>query len=165
MEEQLFGLCGMNCNICEGYLAVKYDVNRQGLKARYCTGCRARKGKPCAFVKKCKFLTEGEVKYCFECNGFPCGHLQQLDKRYRTYYHMSMIENFKYIKEHGLNRFLEKEEEKWKCPQCGGVISCHNGICYSCGIDELKAVEKVRLWTKGNKSSSVMEMKEDKNGQ
>ena len=138
----------MNCNVCEVYLAAIYDVNKHGLKLRYCTGCRARRNKPCAFVKNCKLLSEGKVQYWYECDEFPCGRLKQLDKRYRTFYHMSMIENFKYLKEYGVNKFLEKEEETWKCPECSGVISCPNGICYNCGIEELRAVEKVRLWTK-----------------
>jgi hypothetical protein len=165
MEESLIGLCGMNCGDCEGYLAGKYNVNSQGLKQRYCAGCKPKHNKACSFTKNCKLLAEGKVRYCYECDGFPCRRLQQLDKRYRTFYHLSMIENLNYIKENGMTKFLEREEDKWKCPECGGVISCHNGICYSCGIGELRAVEKVRLWTKGNKSSSVMDMKEEKNGQ
>jgi hypothetical protein len=149
MEERLIGLCGMNCNVCEGYLAGKNNVNSQGLKQRYCAGCRPRRNKACSFTKNCQLLAEGKVQYCYGCEGFPCDRLQRLDKRYRAFYHMSMIENLKYIKEHGESQFLKTEIEKWKCPNCGGVISCHNGICYNCGINELKAVEKVRLWTKG----------------
>lgn len=42
---------------------------------------------------------------------------------------MSMIENLVFIRDHGIEKFLEKEEEKWKCPECGEVIYCHNGLC------------------------------------
>ena len=50
---------------------------------------------------------------------------------------MSMIENLDYIKQHGLEQFLDREDEKWKCIECGKVICCHNGICFNCGIDKL----------------------------
>ena len=57
----------------------------------------------------------------------------QLDKRYRTNYGMSMIENLERIKEIGLNVFVEGERERWLCLKCGGVICVHRGYCYDCG--------------------------------
>ncbi|HTY81286.1 MAG TPA: DUF3795 domain-containing protein [Dehalococcoidales bacterium] len=148
MEEKLIGLCGMNCEVCEEYLAGKQDVNSKGLKQKYCAGCKAKQGKECVFTKNCQALREGSVKYCSECGGFPCTRLQQLDKRYRSYYHMSMIENLHHMKMHGMQGLLEREEKKWRCPKCGGTICCHNGICYTCGVEELRAVEKVQQWNK-----------------
>jgi hypothetical protein len=96
--------------------------------------------------KACALLGEGKVNYCFECADFPCRRLKALDKRYRTNYRMSMIENLTYIKEHGIQEFLEKETIKWRCPECGGVICCHNGICYDCGLEKLKAKKKKYRW-------------------
>jgi hypothetical protein len=40
--------------------------------------------------------------------------------------------------ERGIESFLKAEEAKWRCPDCGGVVSCHNGICFDCGLDRLK---------------------------
>jgi len=146
MEEILIAPCGMNCGVCSSYLAMKYDLKSQGIMRTYCPGCRPR-GKNCAFMKKrCELLGNGRVKYCYECADFPCQRLKQLDKRYRTNYHMSMIENLEYIKEHGMKMFLEKEAEKWKCPECGAVVCCHNGICYSCGLEKLKNKKKRYRW-------------------
>jgi len=42
--------------------------------------------------------------------------------------------------------FLEREEERWRCPTCGGTICCHNGICFDCGPEKLKAKKKVYRW-------------------
>jgi hypothetical protein len=146
MDKVLIAPCGMNCGICDGYLAYKNDVKSKGIRIRYCTGCYTR-GKNCAFMKKsCERLGEGRVQYCYECSDFPCDRIKRLDKRYRTFYHMSMIENQEYIKEHGMEKFLEKEEVKWKCPECGGVICCHNGICYSCGVEKLRSKKKKHRW-------------------
>lgn len=137
-EAALIAPCGMNCGICSGYLAMKYDVHGQGLRMGYCAGCRPR-DKQCAFIQKsCRLLFSGDVEYCYECNEFPCRNLKHLDKRYRESYRMSMIDNLEHIRDNGMEKFLEQQKEKWQCPECGGVICCHNGICFGCGIEKLK---------------------------
>jgi hypothetical protein len=142
MEEILIAPCGMNCALCYSYLAMKNDLKKKGVNQSYCAGCRPR-GKNCAFMKKnCEKLGNGLVKYCFECADFPCRRLKHLDERYRTNYRMSMVENLEYIKKHGMKLFLEKEQQKWQCPECGRMICCHNGLCYHCKPDESKKVRK-----------------------
>lgn len=144
MDEVLIAPCGMNCGVCSSYLAMKYDLKKKGFGKGYCAGCRPR-GKNCAFMKKsCDLIGEGKIKYCYECGTFPCRRLKSLDERYREKYHMSEIENLIYIRERGVAAFLKKEEEKWRCPTCGGVICCHNGICYSCGLDKLRKNPRYR---------------------
>jgi hypothetical protein len=146
-DEVLIAPCGMNCGICSGYLAMKYDVKSQGLKMGSCSGCRPR-GKNCGFlIQRCELLGNNQVQYCYECSDFPCLRLKSIDKRYRERYHMSMIENLTYLKEYGMKKFLEREEEKWRCPDCGGTICCHNGICFSCGVEKLKAKKNKHRWT------------------
>ena len=133
MNEELIAPCGMNCGICMAYLRKK---NR-------CPGCASldpylRSYRRGCTVRNCETVKTSFSGFCYECPDIPCKRIKQLDKRYRTKYRMSMIENLEYIKKHGMEKFLEKEEEKWKCPECGGIISCHNGICYSCGLEKLK---------------------------
>jgi hypothetical protein len=126
---------------------MKNDLKKQGFRKTYCTGCLPR-GKNCTFMKnQCDQLGKGFVRFCYECGDFPCIRLKALDKRYRTKYHMSMVENLKFIKEYGIERFLEKEETKWLCPECGEVICCHNGLCLNCGIDKLRQNKKY-CWDK-----------------
>jgi len=147
MEIDLIAPCGMNCGVCSSYLAMKNDLKSKGIMKTYCVGCRPR-GKNCAFLKKkCDLLGNGRVQYCYECSDFPCRRLNHLDERYRTNYRMSMIENLEYIQEHGITSFLEREEAKWQCPDCGGTICCHNGICFSCGLEKLKKKKKKYRWS------------------
>ena len=146
MNEELIAPCGMNCGVCSGYLARKYDLRNKGIRMSYCSGCRPR-DKRCSFLKKrCTLLLNSKVKYCYECNDFPCQWLNHIDKRYRMYFRMSMVENLESIKKTGIRQFLEKEEERWKCPECGGVICCHNGICFSCGVSKLRDKKKLYRW-------------------
>jgi len=146
MNEELIAPCGMNCGICSGYLAFKHGVRSKGIRMPYCVGCRPRE-KKCAFLKKrCELLLNGHVKYCYECGDFPCDGLQHIDKRYKTLYRMSMIENLECIKKNDIKQFLVEQEERWKCPECRAVICCHNGICYNCGLEKLRNKKQLYKW-------------------
>jgi hypothetical protein len=59
---------------------------------------------------------------------------------------MSMIENLECVRNIGIKPFLEKQEEKWQCPECGGVICCHNGLCYKCQLDKLRQKKHKYRW-------------------
>ena len=138
MNEELIAPCGMNCSLCVSYQFNKLDLNKKGFNRKYCKGCIPR-GKHCLFMaKSCEKMKHGLVRYCFECNEFPCTRLKALDKRYKDKYNMSMIDNLKYIKEKGINNFINKEEDKWKCTTCNEYICCHNNLCLNCNIDVLK---------------------------
>lgn len=136
-EEILIAPCGMNCGLCLHYLRAENK----------CPGCytgRKVNGK----LIKCRrrLCKERKGDFCYECGKFPCDSLKRLDKRYRERYSMSEIENLEYIKEHGLKKFLAKEQKKWQCPKCGGVICCHNDLCFHCQLKELKRKKKKYRW-------------------
>ena len=124
----LIAPCGMNCGLCSGYLRGKkncpgcHGVNEG--KPNYCVVCR---------IKNCEHLAASKQKLCFVCENFPCKRLKQLDKRYRTKYSMSMIENLENIREIGLDEFVAREKKRWTCPKCGGLICVHKVTCLACG--------------------------------
>lgn len=128
--------CGMNCAICLAYLR---DKNK-------CNGCWSsdeNKSKSCieCIIKNCDLLAKTRSKFCYECENYPCKRLKQLDKRYRTKYSMSMLENLQFIKDQGLSNFIEKEQTRWKCKTCGGAICVHRGYCLKCKKVELQNKE------------------------
>jgi hypothetical protein len=135
--EELIACCGMNCGICMAYLREK----------RKCPSCRAsdeNKNKSCVQcrIKNCPELKKNHLQFCIKCSKFPCERIKHIDKRYRTKYHMSMIENLTIIQEQGMELFLEQEQQRWKCPTCGNMISCHNLICYHCQAEVKKTKKK-----------------------
>ena len=147
LKAELIAVCGMNCNVCSNYLALVNDTKSKGVKLPYCKGCRPRDKKCAFFKKKCgEKLLNNEVEFCFECSMFPCELIEKLGKGYEEKYRMNMVDNLNYIKVHGLEKFLEAEREKWKCPTCGEVICCHNGICYSCDLEKMKTKKKPYRW-------------------
>jgi hypothetical protein len=121
-NETMIAPCGMNCGICRGHLREKKkclgcndpDVN----KPNYCLVCR---------IKHCEEMRLNQSNYCFACEKFPCARLKQLDKRYRTKYGMSMIENLNKIKETGIVEFLNAENQKWVCGPMRRGIMCPSG--------------------------------------
>ena len=146
LEKILVAPCGMFCALCSGYLAKKHNVKTKGVKMPYCSGCRIR-NKNCAFIKKrCSFYKNKKLDSCFKCKKMPCLALEKLDKRYQEKFHMSMIENNKYIKKHGLKKFITWQKKKWTCQKCGSFICCHNGLCFKCDINKLKKKEKKYQW-------------------
>ena len=152
MDEQLIAPCGMNCGVCVSYLAMQNDLKKKGYYKKYCPGCQPR-GENCTYMKSsCSLLGDGLVRFCHECGQFPCDRLKRLDHRYRTKYHMSMIDNLRFIREKGMPAFLAKEQEKWRCPDCGSVITCHSGICLSCDLDRLRR-KKTYCWDDDDKTN------------
>ncbi len=145
-KAELIAPCGMNCLVCGSYLARKHDVKRKGVRMPYCAGCRPR-DKKCAFLKKqCDLLLNHKVRFCYECSSFPCRNLEHIDARYQKRYRMSFIGNLAFIKQHSLAAFIERENAKWQCSKCGGILCCHNGICFNCNGDRLLTKKQLYRW-------------------
>jgi hypothetical protein len=128
LNAKMIAPCGMNCGLCIAHLRAK---NR----CPGCNGDEAGKAKHCGVcrIKYCVEIERREQKFCFECAKFPCLRLRQLDKRYRTKYSMSMIGNLESIRELGLEGFVTREKDRWRCPECGGVVCVHRENCIFCG--------------------------------
>jgi hypothetical protein len=128
INANLIAPCGMNCRLCVAYVR---DKNT-------CPGCRSDdrvkpKTRFTCRIKRCEEMAQHKARYCFDCDTFPCDRLKHLDKRYRTTYGMSMVDNLVSIRELGIRRFLRNEKEKWACPACGEMLCVHKPQCLSCG--------------------------------
>jgi len=84
---------------------------------------------PCGMNCRLCYAYQREKNHC---EGFPCLRMKQLDKRYRTKYHMSMIENLQMIEQNGMNAFLQQQGQRWTCPACGSIICVHKAACLDC---------------------------------
>jgi hypothetical protein len=127
-DPALIAPCGINCRLCRAY---DREMNS-------CPGCRADdsgKSKSCLAcrIKNCEKLAPGHMQFCFECGEFPCQLVTHLDKRYRTKYATSPIENLVSIQTLGIIEFVKFENKKWACPECGAMLCMHKPQCLSCG--------------------------------
>ena len=118
----LIAPCGMNCAICSAFLREK---NR-------CGGCYTP-NRLCSINCTISGCEKVKDRYRHDCDDFPCRRLKQLDKRYRTTYGMSMIDNLEAIRKNGIRAFVKMERERWTCTTCGGTIDVHHGKCADCG--------------------------------
>ncbi len=121
---------GMNCGTCIAYLR---ERNR-------CPGCRIYSSDKAisiqrCIIPKCIHLDNTASKFCYDCEKYPCKRVKQLDKRYRTKYKTSFIENLAIIKEDGIDSFLIFESKRRTCPNCGLVLSVHRDKCFKCDYD------------------------------
>ncbi len=128
IANNLIAPCGMNCTVCRAFLREKNP----------CCGCRGSDtDKPKTIltckIRTCDFLKTSGVQFCYACPNFPCKPLKHLDLRYRTRYRTSVIENLESIRQTGVDAFMAKEKEKWRCDFCGGVVCIHDGVCGTCG--------------------------------
>lgn len=133
-HQGMIAACGMNCGICIGHLRDK----------KPCGGCfkmddpnKPNSCRSCKIVN-CESLAETQSGFCYDCNKYPCARLKQLDKRYRTNYGMSMIENLEFIKSYGLDEFTQKEKVRWTCKTCGSQLCVHRNQCLKCNTERIK---------------------------
>lgn len=129
IDRSVIAPCGMNCGSCIGYM--RPDNKCYGcwqddeFKRNSCVQC---------VIKKCDLLEKTESKFCYECPKYPCRRLKQLDKRYKTKYHTSFLDNLSMIRDKGIDYFLDFETNRRKCPNCGSTLSVHRDNCLDCFV-------------------------------
>lgn len=42
------------------------------------------------------------------------------------------MENSEFVRQYGLEAFMEQQKEKYTCSKCGGIISIHDRECSEC---------------------------------
>jgi hypothetical protein len=154
LTADLIAPCGMNCGICKTYLAYSRGVPYKKGAVSHCPGCLVR-NKNCAFIKRdCAKTRQKQVRFCYECADMPCPNLTRIDALYRARYGMSMVENLKAIQKNGMDAFLKSQAEKYRCPNCGDLVSVHDGKCYACGYqgEKPKGNNPKHRWTPTKKT-------------
>ena len=121
-RSSLVAPCGMDCAICAAFL-------REKNRCSGCTEANQSQRRHCT-IAACEHIRK---KFSHECGNFPCRRLKQLDKRYRTRYRMSMLDNLAAIRKDGIRAFVQSEREHWTCTACGGTIDVHHHCCSVCG--------------------------------
>ena len=138
-NEELIAPCGMNCGICDKYLAYSHQLPKKRGKICYCIGCRPQ-NKNCSFIKKkCHTGEIYKIEFCFECYTFPCTLLLEGSKKYKERYGYGFVESLNLIKKKGVEWFVEHQAKIHNCEKCGDTICIHNKKCYSCDRQNILA--------------------------
>ena len=121
--------CGVYCAACPSY-------------SKTCLGCSSdkkqiRKSKWNCKIRICCYALK-ELDYCFDCGQFPCKiiHKKLIDSHAgdsRFKYRHELPENYIRYNDMKLDKYLQYQKEKWKCPDCGGTVKFYIYSCDKCG--------------------------------
>jgi hypothetical protein len=158
-KEHLAAACGTYCGACPAYIA-KHSEDKQikmKLQKRSSSGLtKALKGIPdpswmdgllcdgclsggmlAAHCKTCQIRLCAANKQndsrCSDCQELPCYRITNLINMGAYLHRKEYLPNLKKIREMGVQEWVKKEEERWRCPQCGLPISWYDAKCAGCG--------------------------------
>jgi predicted flap endonuclease-1-like 5' DNA nuclease len=152
------GRCGLYCGTCMVYRAYKDSATLQERMAKAmgcepreisCEGCQTvltqgwnTKG----WGRNCQIVACLEAKghdFCYECNTYPdCRKFRRVSG-YLLKRGENLMENLSKIKAGKADKWLEEEEEKWRCPTCAKPISVYHNECHWCGAKWVKQVKGI----------------------
>jgi hypothetical protein len=158
-QEHLAAACGTYCGACPAYIA-KHSEDEQIRTKRQetsssepakalkgippsnwmdgllCDGCLSG-GKLAAHCQRCKIrlcaLKKQKMSRCFDCDELPCYRISNLVNMGRYLHRKEYLPNLKTIREMGVQEWVKKEEDRWRCPQCDLPMSWYDAECAGCG--------------------------------
>ena len=153
MEDQnrhiLAAPCGLYCGACNIYLnynsgdkealnAMAERINQQreikldpetdlpcegclsSTVAWYCRECAMR---DCAVSKG--------ITHCSQCSDFPCQIVTDFNND-EWPHHGEVLANVQRQKEIGIDAWLDEQEKRWRCPECGNAVGWYDAKCRQC---------------------------------
>jgi len=145
---KMVGICGLYCGTCPSYLAYrKNDMDQlekmsqekgYSIEEIRCDGCLSDKVSvhcvDCRHgFRKC--AAEKQVKWCFQCDAFPCQRLEDFTDVHIVNgisHHKHIIDDLAYMKENGIELWVETQEKAARCPGCGETLYWFDRECASC---------------------------------
>ena len=147
--EKITGICGLYCGDCPYYLAPRLGDRDQlaalsrakGLPEEElrCDGCLSERVAP--DCRECKHgfraCAAGHgVTWCFECAEFPCARLEDFSRQHVVNgicHHEHIIEDLAFMREHGPQEWVSRQEHRGDCPACGRPAYWFSLECPVCG--------------------------------
>jgi hypothetical protein len=147
-KRKLVGICGIYCGSCPKYLASRIQdhayLNQTSQETGYlveeirCDGCLSDKVYPTCIECRHGFRECSKAKgvtWCFECTDFPCQRLRDFLNIHVVNgisHHALLIEELHYMKDHGIDAWVEKQEKASQCPSCRQRVYWHDHQCPYC---------------------------------
>jgi hypothetical protein len=148
VDDQLLSPCGLYCGVCAVYYATR--DNNEKLKERlvgvyqgrlpgsenlsvqdiHCEGCLSEK--PFGFCKRCivrDCVHNRGYTGCHECNEFPCRFIEEFPMPVGKKVIMRAIPQ---RREWGTQEWVEAEEARYICPECGHMLFRGVKRCNKC---------------------------------
>ncbi|MFP4344939.1 MAG: DUF3795 domain-containing protein [Anaerolineales bacterium] len=132
--------CGLYCGACPVLLAGQRG-ELEALAAAWgrepedlrCEGCKSHVLS--LFCAKCdlKACAVGHgIEFCYECEDYPCTRLVAFSRDRYPHHHV-VLHNLGALAEEGLERWLEDQATRWRCPTCQRRFAWYSERCEVCG--------------------------------
>lgn len=146
INKDLLAPCGLYCGVCAVYIAHRDDnkkfkesivnVYKPYTKTSddvHCTGCMSdNKDEIFGWCKVCPIkscVKEKEFISCYQCDKFPCRYI----KRFPMPVGKKVIARaIPYWKEHGTEKYVKDEIERYHCPECESSLFRGAKRCNNC---------------------------------
>jgi len=154
----LAAACGTYCGACEAYIAKHGEDDIAGMRRRVrvssesadgpktipdpdwmdglrCDGCLSGGELPphcrdCS-IRLCAAEKQDDAR-CAGCEELPCYRITDL-MNVGFLHRGEYLPNLAKMREMGVEKWIEYEEERWRCPQCGLPVSWYDAKCARCG--------------------------------
>jgi hypothetical protein len=140
MEFRYDTYCGLYCGACAVLAANRsgsvkeaaesWDMNPEDL---HCYGCKTQAN--AVFCTTCDIKACAEnnaVDFCFQCSEYPCTRLVEFNDDENPH-HSVVLKNSEEIIEKGVTEWLDEQEQRWSCPECGTAFTWYDKVCETCG--------------------------------
>ena len=155
----LAAACGTYCGACPAYLAKHGEDEHTKTKLQkrsssgpaktpkgippsnwmdglLCDGCLSG-GTLAAHCQRCDIrlhaLNNQNDSRCTHCEELPCWRMTHLVNMGGYLHRKEYLPNLGKIRKVGVQEWVQYEEERWRCPQCGLPMSWYDAECTGCG--------------------------------
>jgi hypothetical protein len=148
-KRKLAAPCGLYCGACSTYIARKRDdkaalnavakrvAERRGWVIKpeedlVCDGCLS--SQLAIFCRQCAMrdcALEKGITQCAQCSEFPCRTITNFNNDGRPH-HGEVLANVCRQQEIGIDAWLEEQEKRWCCSNCGYAIEWYETKCPQC---------------------------------
>jgi len=147
-EPQFDAPCGLYCGACDVFLATQRGEQEalakmwgRSVSEITCRGCRSPQR--AAFCTDCGIrdcVRRRAIAHCGLCPRFPCEQLVEF--RDSAAHHAAVLRNLRRLKAAGSERWLQEQQERWRCPACGRASGWYDTQCDRCGTPLVSCQEE-----------------------
>jgi len=146
VKKELLAPCGLYCGVCSIYIAHRdnnlkfkkkllpiYTFFAKSVDDIACTGCLSDGivfpvCRSCP-IKKCS--QDKGINGCHQCNDFPCKFIENFPIQVGKKVILRAIPTWREL---GTEKWVEEEEKRYHCPDCGNDLFRGAKRCNKCGI-------------------------------
>jgi hypothetical protein len=130
MDFILHGYCGLYCGACPIMLNTM-----AGIGSEQCYGCKSEQ--PTGYCAVCSIKACARRKgpeFCNECSEYcTCKPMQKFMEDTKWPYQQGVLKNVETIRCDGLTKWIEGQDKRWRCTNCGASHSWCDETCPQCG--------------------------------